>query len=304
MNKKLLDLFSFSIKKLNFKPNQIRNLKEKLIINSNSLSKIEKFSEKNNSTFSTCSIHKNRKKYFLSTISGKFPNISNNKYNNIYQTLFNAKNSKNAFPKINLSYEIHPNNKYTINNSIFSRLNKSRNSNIQYINNLKKSNFIFMKDNESYIDNIHTKLMKSNRISLCSEKNIDDNKYMEEEEKIVKPCITEENKKLFDIEYNKVCKDKLKEKKIIIKEINDIGKRLSFLNDYHINKSYNFIKKNKSTKIMLIKDPINQINNLSSFPYIMNDSKILLHLWNKNKTKYFKCIIDDKSINRSKKKIN
>jgi beta-N-acetylglucosaminidase len=40
MNKKLLDLFSFSIKKLNFKPNQIRNLKEKLIINSNSLSKI------------------------------------------------------------------------------------------------------------------------------------------------------------------------------------------------------------------------------------------------------------------------
>lgn len=46
MNKKLLDLFSFSIKKLNFKPNQIRNLKEKLIINSNSLSKIEKFSEK------------------------------------------------------------------------------------------------------------------------------------------------------------------------------------------------------------------------------------------------------------------
>ena len=294
MNKELFDLFSYSIKKLNFEPKQIRNLKEKLITNSNSLSKIEKSSEKNISTFSTSSIHNNRNKYFLSPISSKFPKITKNKYNNIYQTLFKGKKPKNAFPKINLSYENHPNNKYTINNSMISRLKKSRNSNLQYINNFKKSNLFFMKNNESYIDNIHTKLMKKNKIYLCSEKNIDDNKYMEEEEKIVKPCITEENKKLFDIEYNKVCKNKSKEKKIIIKEINDIGKKLSFLNDFHINKSYNFIKKNKSTKIMLIKDPIHQINNLSSFPYIINDSNILFHLWNKNKTKYFKCIIDDK----------
>ena len=46
MNKELFDLFSYSIKKLNFEPKQIRNLKEKLITNSNSLSKIEKSSEK------------------------------------------------------------------------------------------------------------------------------------------------------------------------------------------------------------------------------------------------------------------
>jgi len=294
MSKELLDFFSYSIKKLNFEPNKYRDLKEKLIINSNSLSKIEKPSEKNISTFSTCSIHKNRKKYFLSPLSGKFPNITNNKNNGIYQALFKNNKPKKEFPKINLSYDIHLKNKFTINNSMLSRLNKSRNSNLEYLNNLKKSNFLFMKDNETYIDTIHNKLMKRNKISLSSDKNIEDNKYVEEEEKINKPCITEENKKLFDIEYNKICKNKLKEKKIIIKEINDIGKKLSFLNDFHINKSYNFIKKNKSTKIMLIRDPIYQINNLSSFPYIMNDSNILLHLWNKNKTKYFKCMIDNK----------
>ena len=287
-------LFSYSVKKLNFEPNKLRNMKEKLTINSYSLSKIEKSSEKNISTFSTSLINKNRKKYFLSPFSSKFSNITGNKYKNLYQTLYKGKKHKNTFPKINLSYEHRTKDKYSINNSMLSNPSKSRNSNIQYINNLKKSNFLFMKDNESYIDNIHTKLMKRNRISLCSEKNIDDNKYMEEEEKIVKPCITEENKKLFDIEYNKVCKNKLKEKKIIIKEINDIGKKLSFLNDYHIKKSYNFINQNKSIKILLIKDPIHQINNLSSFPYLVKDSKILFHIWNKNKTKYFKCIIDDK----------
>ena len=186
--------------------------------------------------------------------------------------------------------------------------------------NIKKENLFFMKEKKSEIQNMHKNLMKRNElfISLNHKKELDNNYINNNNEERKNKnrflTLTEENKEYFDSEYNKICKNKIKEKQLIEKEINNIGKQFSWNKEVKKNND-NFgilgIKKNSKeennelinslfSKRMKVKDPILEINQTSNFPIIADDKKLISNLWKKDMMKYCEYILDTN--NKKKKK--
>ena len=267
--------------------------------------------------------NKKKMKVVPSFVKGFTPN---NRYN--YNTIFTdidldkKKKSNNIFPKISLSSDkIRSNrannsekNDYFL-SSIYKKLKLSQN--IKFI---KRENLFFMKEKKSEIQNIHKNLMKRNELFILTKQNNENNELnknikVNEEEKNRFNCfsLTEENKASFDNEYNNICKNKLKEKNLIEKEINIFGKGLSWIKNNKIKEEpvKNIIKeKNEEDKKkniennesnngvainrMKTKDPVLEINQTSNFPIIAGDKKLLSNLWKKDMMKYYKYILESK----------
>lgn len=249
----------------------------------------------------------------------------NNRYNNIYKTIFNktglnkSKKLKQIFPKISLSIDRHKynktnkskNNNNILYSSIFKMIKTSQNK-----CSIKKDNLFFMKEKKSEIQKIHKDIMKNNQLHIISTQKDElnnnlDNTYNKKEIINQFSCIslTEENKVNFEKEYNSICKNKLKEKNLIEKEINNIGRQLSWVNkfnkkDLKIGENYknekdkenNRIKNNLLNSLILRrmkgKDPVLEINQTSNFPIIAVDKKLISNLWKKDMVKYCKYTLD------------
>ena len=105
---------------------------------------------------------------------------------------------------------------------------------------------------------------------------------------------------LFDKEYNdEKYKSKSKEKKIILKEINNIGKKLSFsnlkkLDDIIKNKDIN---NTHSVKRVKEKESLLEINQISNLPALAKDNNMVFDLWKKDMMRYCKLTLDMKNKN-------
>ena len=217
-------------------------------------------------------------------------------------------------PKISLSYDkknlSKPNIVKNIKNeniypSLFHKFKFKTNK-----NGVKKENLYFMKEKPSDIRNIHTKLMKKNKLNLMAKQkseliNYDYNNNKEENNKYNSYInLTDENMKSFENEYNNICKNKLTEKYLIAKEINNIGKKLSWLNNDNNNKNneneeediklkiqrekHKEINSTFFSKRLKIKEPILQINQISNIPVITKDLPLITNLWKKDMKKFCK----------------
>jgi hypothetical protein len=259
----------------------------------------------------------------------------NNRYNTNYYTIFSKTDSHKKNNKYNNCFSgINPGNSLSTDKIRCNRTNISeRMKNLSSIykklkfgkNFLKRENLYFMKEKKSEIQNIHTNLMKKNELYILTNQNIaynsDFKNNEEEKNKICLNAITEDNKASFENEYHYVCKNKLKEKNLIKNEINNIGKKMSWIINFKKNIENNRDKMmtdeekkkeedrkkieeiiNNSTFVKRIKnkDPVLEINHTSAFPKIVDDKKLLSNLWKKDMMKYYKHIVDNKK-SRSKK---
>ena len=96
-------------------------------------------------------------------------------------------------------------------------------------------------------------------------------------------------------------KNKLRAKNLIKKEINQIGRELSWIKNPKINFEENLKNKidenEKSKKRIFLqklkdKNPIFEINHASNLPIIAGDIKLVSDLWKKDMIKYCKYAID------------
>ena len=242
-------------------------------------------------------------------------NRNNNEYNIVFAKTNMNKNKKitNIFPKISLSLdrnkrnEIHKskNNEYLY-SSMYKLMNKHP---------IKTENLYFMKEKQSQIGNNHRNLMKQNELYILTKQsetvNNDINNTIDNKNNIYKNLtLSEENKACFDNEYKGICKNKLKEKKLIEKEINIIGRGLSWVKREIKNeekdmgesgcekedeekKKINRFKNSLFFKKMKNKDPIYEINQASNFPIIAYDKKLLFDLWRKDMIKFCEYTLDN-----------
>jgi hypothetical protein len=278
----------------------------------------------------------NNKLSTFTTYKG-YPSTNKRKYNNTYKSIFNridinsTKNLKNIFPKICL------NSDKTKNKTKFDKFNKTENKKYLYSSifkiaktyknksSIKKEHLYFMKEKKSEIHNIHKKIMRNNKMHILLKQSTDinvkgdkdDNKKVNNN-KLSYISLTEENKASFEKEYDKICKNKLKAKKLIEKEINNVGRQFSWIKKFRKNEELermkdNYgkksIKTNKATstsefsKRMRGMDPTLQINQTSSFPMLAFDSKLISKLWKIDMIKYYKYVLDtDKT--KDKKMLN
>ena len=306
--------FSCSIQNLNLIPKLTNNTNNKLIFSTTSPFKSTKFSPLEHESYQYT--FKRNKVKTIPSLSSNIAISPNNRYNN-YNTKFSKtenkkKKLKNIFPRISLS----------IDKSKFSKTNKLENSNntlfssiykiINYSeknHHIKKENLFFMKEKKSEINNIHQNLMKKNKLYLLTQQNNEINKINNDEQeksKFKSILLTEENKTSFENEYNNICKNKLKEKNLIKKEINDLGRQLSWIKNFKIKENEEEQKKQKEPnyeikkklmnslfiKMMKDKDPIFEINQTSNYPIISVDKKLISNLWRKDMKKYCKYTLD------------
>jgi len=265
--------------------------------------------------------NKKNMKIIPSFFKGFSPN-NRYKYNTIFSNtdLDKKKKSNYVFPKISLStgkLRYNQTNNSEMNDflisSIYKKLKLSQNTKF-----IKRENLFFMKEKKSQIQNIHYNLMKRNEFNILTrlnnelnDKNIKTNE--EEKNKFNGLTLTEYNKESFDNEYDNICKNKLKEKKLIEKEINNLGKDFSWIKNFKknnkqdesvkkLNKEINEENKKKkiendiSNNILLNRmkdnDPVLEINQTSNFPIIAGDKKLVSNLWKKDMMKYCKYIFE------------
>ena len=239
-----------------------------------------------------------------------------NIFKNVYKTY--NRNKNNIYNNNNktdyYSLVTNPNN---IRNKIINKsLNKRSQKNIKtrkglllslikspkknYIN---KNNFIFIHKKDE-ITNLHKKLMEQNKLSviLKQEKEIkkilfnEDKKNLENEKRKIN-LLNKKSMFLFEKEYDKIPKNKIKEKYLILKEINSIGKKLSFANLRNIDDIMNDIDINNKlfSKRVKEKDSLLAINHISTLPSLGKDQKLVSDLWKKDMIKYCKLTLDEKN---------
>jgi len=246
------------------------------------------------------------------------PNYRYKNYTLLTGTHFNNTNftenkkTRNELPKISLSQErnkliktnVSEDNKY-LNSFLYRRLKFSPKEVI------KKENLLFMKWKRSEILKIHKELMKKNELNVLTSQQKILNSNLNENDKNNYKSLTEENKESFEKEYNELCKNKLDEKYLIAKEINKIGKKLSWLKDNKNNKIndiesdknskeddtefkdiHNNINSTIFSKRLKAKDPVFEINHISSIPIIGKDIRLTSDLWKKDMKKYISYTLD------------
>lgn len=315
--------FSCSIQNLRLRPSESNPFDDNCIITATSPFKSENFSAVKPKTYAYS--NKKTKLKLLPFSVYKGLTSPNNRYNNIYKTIFDKadlkknKNLKHIFPKISMSidknkykniYKSENNKNNALYSSIFKMIKASHNK-----FNIKKENLFFMKEKKSEINNIHKNIMNDNKLHILLTQNneLNDNKkdiniQKDNKNKFSYISLTEENKSCFDNEYNNICKNKLKEKNLIKKELNDIGRQFSWVRNFKNNEmgvgenyknGYNEnvkIKNNLLSNLFLKrikgKDPILEINQTSSFPIIGVDKKLISDLWKKDMIKYSKYTLD------------
>ena len=259
-------------------------------------------------------------------IGGLFPNFTskplaispNYRYKNyslLTGSYFNSTNfsenkkTRNELPKISLSQErgkliktnVSEDNKY-LNPFLYRNLKFSPKEVI------KKENLLFMKWKRSELLKIHKDLMKKNELYVLTSQQKELNNNLNENVKNNYNSLTEDNKESFEKEYNEICKNKLDEKYLIAKEINKIGKKLSWLkekknNDIESDKNnkeddmenksnHNNINNTMFSKRLKAKDPVFEINHISSIPIISKDIRLTSDLWKKDMKKYISYTLD------------
>ena len=307
------NFFTYSIKNLGLY-SKTENKKSR--INSLSPLKTENFSSSLNPI-----INYTNKRY-KSKIAKSLTNkgfISPDKKNNNFYTLFintkinSKKKSKIELPKISLSYnknskdeKIKPENS----NIYLSLIKILKNSPKK--NRIKGENLFFMKEKKSEIENIHQKLMNINKLNILTKQRRELSDYLnyEEEKKkkknIKNKCLTEENKILLENEYKTLCKNKLIEKNLILKEFIRIGKKLSWINDTKIKEGGEDEKDQKEkikkeiansffSKSVKSKYPVFEINQTSTLPIIIKDKPLTSDLWKKDMMKYCQYTLNNKN---------
>ena len=323
--------FSCSIQNLKLMPPTPNKRNNKFIITSMSPFQNDKISFTRPELY----FYTNKRKIKMTASFVKCFSSHNNRYNTNYYTIFSKTDSHKKNNKYNNCFSgINPGNSLSTDKIRCNRTNISeRMKNLSSIykklkfgkNFLKRENLYFMKEKKSEIQNIHTNLMKKNELYILTNQNIaynsDFKNNEEEKNKICLNAITEDNKASFENEYHYVCKNKLKEKNLIKNEINNIGKKMSWIINFKKNIENNRDKMmtdeekkkeedrkkieeiiNNSTFVKRIKnkDPVLEINHTSAFPKIVDDKKLLSNLWKKDMMKYYKHIVDNKK-SRSKK---
>ena len=259
-------------------------------------------------------------------IGGLFPNLTskplaispNYRYKNyslLTGSYFNSTNfsenkkTRNELPKISLSQErgkliktnVSEDNKY-LNPFLYRNLKFSPKEVI------KKENLLFMKWKRSEMLKIHKDLMKKNELYVLTSQQKELNNNLNENDKNNYNSLTEDNKESFEKEYNEICKNKLDEKYLIAKEINKIGKKLSWLKDKKNNdiesdknnkeddmenkSNHNNISNTLFSKRLKTKDPVFEINHISSIPIISKDIRLTSDLWKKDMKKYISYTLD------------
>lgn len=172
---------------------------------------------------------------------------------------------------------------------------------------INKNNFIFIPKKDE-IQNLHLNLMKKNKISvkLNQEKELqniifNNNKKELEQEKIKNNNIslTKENFPLFVKQYNFLINDRKKEKKLILKEINNIGKKLYFSNVKNLNdlRKENDINNTLYAKRVKEKECLLEINQIANLPAISQDKNLVLNLWQNDMRKFCKLTMNSKNKN-------
>ena len=309
--------FSCSIQNLKLIPSISSKLNDNFIITSTTPFKTAKYSSLKPYILTQKKI-RNKIVPFFTYKDFNIPNKRNNRYNNIYKnyktismkTEFNKNKKLNyIFPKISLSID---KSKYNKTNNLekdkitFTSIYKMINAKSKC--NIKKENLIFMKEKKSEIQNIHKNLMKKNELCIITKHNKELNDRMENEKnkndeknKFKYRSLTEENKVSFENEYNYICKNKLRAKNLIKKEINQIGRELSWIKNPKIFFEESLkneidekekIKRSIFLKKLKDKDPILEINQTSNLPTIAGDIKLMSDLWKKDMIKYCKYAIN------------
>jgi hypothetical protein len=326
--------FSCSIQNLKLMPPTPNRRNNKFIITSMSPFQIDKISFTRPELY----FYTNKRKIKMTASFVKSFSSHNNRYNTNYYTIFSKtdlykKNNKynNCFPGIRSGNSLST-DKISCNRTNISERMKNLSSIYKKLkfgkNFLKRENLYFMKEKKSEIQNIHTNLMKRNELYILTNQNIaynsDFKNNEEEKNKIGSNAITEDNKASFENEYNKICKNKLKEKNLIKNEINNIGKEMSWIINFKKNIENNKdkmmtdmtdeekkkeedrkkIEENINNSIFVKrikgKDPVLEINHTSTFPIIGDDKKLLSNLWKKDMMKYYKHIMDNKKSKNNK----
>jgi hypothetical protein len=275
----------------------------------------------------------NNKKESTRMIPALFYNgFNKQKKNKSYYTLStNINLDKNAntsreFDRINLSLNKNKNNTTRELKSInFFNFPFKRIKNTQNRINLKKENLYLIKEKDSDILNIRMNLKKRNRFHILNRQkrelsDLQSKNALIENKKKNKSFnyiySTEDNKSSFENQYNKICKNKKAEKYLIAKEINNIGKKLSWIKEIkdkdntkenQINEKKEDNKKENNeindcifSKSLKIKNPFFEINQASVFPIIMKDRILSRDLWKKDMIKYSRFLLN-KQNKRDKK---
>ena len=227
-------------------------------------------------------------------------------------------NTSREIDRINFSLSKNKNNTTRTLKSInFFNFPFKRIKNIKNRINLKKENLFLIKEKDSDILNIRMNLMKRNRFQILNrqKKELSDlqskNTLIENIKKNKSfnyIYSNEDNKSSFENEYNKICKNKITEKYLIAKEINNIGKKLSWIKELkdkdnakenQINEKKENTKKENNEindsillKSLKIKNPFFEINQASVFPIIMEDKILSRELWKKDMIKYSKFLLN------------
>ena len=223
-------------------------------------------------------------------------NIYNNNKTNYYSLVTNPNNIRNKI--INKSLNKRSQKNIKTRKGLLLSLIKSPKKN--YIN---KNNFIFIHKKDE-ITNLHKNLMEQNKLSviLKQEKEIkkilfnEDKKNLENEKRKIN-LLNKKSMFLFEKEYDKIPKNKIKEKYLILKEINRIGKKLGFANLRNIDDIMNDIDINNKlfSKRVKEKDSLLAINHISTLPSLGKDQKLVSDLWKKDMIKYCKLTLDEKN---------
>ena len=243
------------------------------------------------------------------------PNYRYKNYSLLTGSYFNSTNfsenrkTRNELPKISLSQKrgkliktnVFEDNKY-LNSFLYRNLKFSPKEVI------KKENLLFMKWKRSEMLKIHKDLMKKNELYVLTSQQKELNNNLNENDKNNYNSLTEDNKESFEKEYNEICKNKLDEKYLIAKEINKIGKKLSWLKDKKNNdiesdknnkeddmenkSNHNNINNTLFSKRLKAKDPVFEINHISSIPIIGQDIRLTSDLWKKDMKKYISYTLD------------
>ena len=111
---------------------------------------------------------------------------------------------------------------------------------------------------------------------------------------------------MLENEYKTLCKNKLIEKNLILKEFIRIGKKLSWINDTKIkeggedeNDQKEKIKKEIAnsffSKSVKSKYPVFEINQTSTLPIIIKDKPLTSDLWKKDMMKYCQYTLNNKN---------
>ena len=217
---------------------------------------------------------------------------NNNTIQNEYS--YNKLNFKNFSYNRNNNHGLYCENSSALISPIFPPLTQSISS-YKY-NTISPQKYYLTKERPFNLIGFQRNMKKFSEIYLTARKN---NERIERNN-IIKSCDLEDRKKskiinehnilFFNNEYNKF-KTKEAEKQIIVNEINNIGKKMSWVKK-HENKNQYSAADDIFYGRLFKKNPVLEINQTSNLPTIMSDKNLITNLWRNDMSKYSKFTLD------------